>query len=128
MRIYVASKWQDREIIKQIQKDIELAGHSISYDWTDHSFDPVAGTKKDLERLAVEDIQGVINADLLIVYAVFHYSYEGAFCEMGAALALGKPIYVVGYAIDSCIFINHPLVKQFETVMEAITNLSEVKR
>ena len=34
MRVYVAGKWQDREMVREIMDDLENMGHEITVDWT----------------------------------------------------------------------------------------------
>ena len=60
--------------------------------------------------------------DAIICVLETPYIYKGLWVEMGVALALDKPVYVVGNAGDSCIFMNHPLVKKLGTWEEAKGN------
>jgi len=109
LKIYVAGKWQERDLIREIMKSLRDLGHEITCDWTDHEY-PTENIKEKLAKYAVIDIEAVTACDVLIFYAENNLPYAGAFCEMGAALALGKPVFIVGEGIDSCIFTNHPLV------------------
>ncbi|MBU2685940.1 MAG: hypothetical protein KKF27_22075 [Gammaproteobacteria bacterium] len=105
MRIYLAGKWEERDGIRKLMDRIEELGHVITCDWTRHEHtDPV--------QCALLDMDAVSSCHVLILYAVNDYSYKGALCEVGAALALHKEVFVIGNALDSCIFFNHPLVKK----------------
>lgn len=111
MKIYVAGKWQERDCISHLIVLLEKQGHTITEDWTWHS-------EKDTDwakLYSVDDIIGVQNCDIFVGCFVNDYQYEGALAELGAALALEKHCYIIGHAADSCIFMHHPLVKQFET-------------
>jgi len=114
MKIYVAGKWEDRRSVQDIQGALLLKGYEITKDWTiDDEGDagyPVINV--------VEDIRGVAMADAYVGYFENEHNYRGTLIEFGAALALRKPCYIIGHAIDKCIFIKHPLVTQFDSVEE----------
>lgn len=126
-RIYVAGKWQDRKTISEIMTNMLSLGHKITCDWTDHEY-PTENIEAKLMDYAIADIQGVIDCEVFIFYAVKFFDYRGALVEMGAALALGKPVYIIGKAINGCIFINHPLVtmldslEQFRQIQQSMFN------
>jgi len=109
LKIYVAGKWEEKETIRKLMNLLESVGHEITCDWTKHEY-PVDNIKETLKAYAIADIQAIADCDILIFYAENNLPYHGAFCEMGAALALGKLVFIVGDAIDSCIFTHHPLV------------------
>jgi len=112
MKFYVAGKWEDRFRCKELMIRLRKLGHEITKDWTVDEENapgyPVINV--------VEDIRGVTQADFYVGIFIEHYSYKGALIEMGAALALRKPVFIVGAALDSCIFIAHPLVKKFSSI------------
>jgi len=111
---YIAGKWEEREQIREIQKALIEKGHEITCDWTYHEKDdpgyPVT--------YAVEDIEGVKNCDVYVGVFVSDLNYKGALVEMGAALATFKTVCIIGHAIDSCLFREHPLVGWYDTVEE----------
>jgi len=120
MKIYVASKWEEHDTVKKIMIELEAAGHVITCDWTDHKY-PQTDIQKELSRYAIDDINGVRNADIVIVYALnTTYTYRGAIGEMTAAIALGKPVYLIGHSVDECIFSNHPLVRRASSINEIL--------
>lgn len=122
MRIYVAGKWQDREDVRIWHNQLRARGHEITCDWTSHEY-PGEGQEHLLTDYALADIKGVQDCDVLIALFEVEYAYRGAFVEIGAALALGKRILILGHAGDSCIFMNHPLVRIFDNawdVMEVV--------
>lgn len=119
-KIYLAGKWEERKAAKLVMLDLEKEGHIITHDWTLHE------DMNDAVDYAVEDIEGVKNADVLVVLAMKDYPYKGAYCEFGAALALNKPVFVFGGFMDSCIFINHPLVTKVVTWEDFLGLLNEI--
>ena len=122
MKFYVAGKWQDRFLVEQVIDKLEELGHSITEDWTTHEFGP-DGVIGDLQEFAVADIEGVKIADALCILLLTERNYKGAWVEMGGALTLSKPVYVIGSKGDSCIFMNHPLVIKLDSVEEFIERI-----
>lgn len=114
MKFYVAGKWEEREEIRKLQAELRRLGHLITIDWTWHEVDDPGFPS----QYAVEDIIGATSADAYIGVFVNSHSYKGALVEMGAALACGKSVYIIGRAIDSCLFAGHPLVQRFDTELE----------
>jgi hypothetical protein len=91
------------------------AGHTLTYDWT-------IGEQLSPEQ-AVRDLNGVIESDFLAVLAERNLAYKGAYVELGAALASGKPVYIIGQGMDECLFLKHPLVSYVAGVEEIIERL-----
>ncbi len=116
MKIFVSGKFEDRLNIRILQNELRKMGHEIVEDWTYHEY----SDKGYPREYAIADIQGSQQADIYIGRFVADYNYKGALVEMGVCLGLQKPCYIIGHAMDSCIFINHPLVKQFLNDMSVI--------
>ena len=102
-KIYVAGKWEDREEVKLLQTELIALGHEITCDWTIHEL-------PEKEKYAIEDVEGVKACDGLIALMIYDYQYKGSIAEIGMAIALDKPVLVIGAMFDSSIFANHPLV------------------
>lgn len=115
-RFYVAGKFEEKEQVKEIILELEEAGHTITYDWTIHEDD-------NPQMQALKCLGGVIDADMFIFLAERALPYKGAFVEMGAALTHGKPVLVIGDAIDSCIFMKMGFVSKVANVKEFIEGL-----
>ncbi|KKK84470.1 hypothetical protein LCGC14_2783020 [marine sediment metagenome] len=107
MKFYVAGKWQDRENVKELQGWLIEHGHSITVDWAEHEY---SEDTDFLRRWAILDIQGATECDVLIALLERPHDYRGLWVEMGAAIAAGKKIWLVGHAGDSCIFLHHPSI------------------
>jgi nucleoside 2-deoxyribosyltransferase len=85
-----------------------------------------------MERCAKNDINGVVNADVLVV-SMEHidYEYRGTWTEVGCALGLGKPVIIFSPNADKNknalnIFYWHKLVthvNDWEAVDEQLERL-----
>ena len=113
MKVYVASKYQERETIRELYDILRSHGHEITVDWTNHDVFPDDAEEEKLGEFACDDVRGVQECDSMIIYMVNEHQYKGAWVEMGVALALNKPVFVLGNAGDSCIFMNHSLVRKY---------------
>ena len=116
MKIYVAGKYQDRVRVKSIHQEIRRIGHEITLDWTNHNIYPNDAVAGKLKGFAKDDVWGVKEADLFIGLMTEKYEYKGLWVEMGVALGKGIPVWIIGSAGDSCIFMNHPLVTRFSGI------------
>ena len=81
---------------------LTAAGHVITFNWTT--------AEQFCVEQAVMDKQGVMTADALVFIAEKDYQFKGAYVELGMAVARGIPIYIMGEAINACIFILLPEV------------------
>lgn len=108
--VYVVGKFEEAKLVKAVIDLLEQEGHRVTHDWTDESVEGLRGTEVTdvLQCAAIEDIQGVKNADAVIT--LHHDKLKGGNFEMGAALALDKPVIVVGghQGLDQPIFYWHP--------------------
>lgn len=114
MKAYVAGKFEEKKEVRKIQNALRKLGYIITIDWTWHEVDDPGYPS----QYAVEDIIGATSCDVFIGRFIAKHDYKGALVEMGAALAAGKAIIVIGNAIDTCLFIGHPLVTRFNSEAE----------
>lgn len=91
MRIYVASKFENPRA-PEVAAQLEAAGHTITFKWWE-------STVADATQ-ALEDFNGVISADALVLIVDADYRYSGALTEFGIALGRHIPVYIIGNAID----------------------------
>ena len=106
LKIYVAGKLEDKDRVRVIQAMLRNAGHEITVDWTTNS--------QNSRVQAIKDLRGVADADILVAVFEKDLPYKGTYVELGAALALGKPVYILGPNARKCIFLKHPNVRQGE--------------
>jgi len=107
MRFYVAGKFEDKERIERLMEKLRNQGHEITHDWTryDHSEDVY-----EMRCRAKDNIQGVKQADVLIMVLIDDLQYTGTFVEMGIAIAEKKPIIIIGNQRNDNIFTKLPNV------------------
>ena len=125
MKFYVAGKWQDRFAVQKIHQALIDRGHEITVDWTNH-VDPQ--NQSILREWSERDIEGSTQCDTYIGVFRRKVVYTGALVEMGAALAAGRRVWIIGNEIDSCIFMNHPLVVKFPSVKTMLRVLDGIPR
>lgn len=87
--------------------------------------------KINLWRKCIEDVQ---RCDLLIAYAEKGETHRGALVEIGAALSMGKPVYLIGNCKSfkendntSAIFTYHPLFNFVEHMVNGF-NITGYKK
>ena len=109
MKIYVAGNFaEDRPRCRSIAVELTKFKHEITMQWYDvepKDFGP---------HNAFADIAGVRDSDCLVVLMDEDRNFRGTWCEIGMALAWGKPIYFIGHVNqDRVVFMSHPLMKNF---------------
>ena len=86
MKIYVAGKFEEIELIRSIYRQLEGLGHEISYDWTTH--EKVKPYEENVERAkgyAENEIKAILDSDAFIYLT--HERGTTLHMEFGAALA-----------------------------------------
>ena len=124
MEIYVAAKYQDRDRVRELYYELSYLGHEITVDWTNQDKYPNDAPAEKLKGFAEDDVRGVKEAKLLIALMTIKYEYKGLWVELGIALGKGIPVWVIGDAGDSCLFMNHPLVRKFNCISEVLKELT----
>jgi hypothetical protein len=101
VKCYVATKFEEGARAAQVAKQLESAGHVITYKWW--------GCEQVSAEQALLDALGVCSAEALVLIAEKDLPYTGALVEMGMALGRNIPVYVIGTALDTrCIFMRLP--------------------
>lgn len=110
MKIYVAGKWEEKDRVREVQQKLQLHGHTITHDWTTEES---CGDNEDKWKShAVNDLAGVLNADAYVGVFEKNLKYSGAIAEFGIALGNGIPIYIIGHALDTNVFMRLPQVNR----------------
>jgi len=130
MRVYIATKFEKKELVHELASKLKSAGHSLSYDWTTHKpIKPYEENQSTAKLYSENEVQGILDSDIFI--CIPDKLGHTLFMEIGAALMLkktrGKPeVYVIGeFNKDSPWYFN-PLIKRrdnIEQVIEEIINL-----
>ncbi len=129
-KFYIAttlSKYKDHNFLRDI---LISQGHEITYDWTLHESlgnDKYVFDKNDAEDIALQEINGVLSADILILLLP---GKKGSHIELGAALASNKPIIMHSenendFLLDfsRCIFYFHHLISRVVCPLSKPENL-----
>jgi len=108
--IYVASKTRHAHF----WQDLRGAGAPIISTWIDEAGE---GESADLHDLWDRCISESKDCDVLIVYREPQDVLKGAWVEIGAALAAGRPVYAVG--LDGFTISNYRGITHFPTLAAA---------
>lgn len=114
MKFYVATKFENANDAISAMDVLEAVGHEITHDWTQ--------VPQESPQAAEDDINGVVNADALIVLMDKDLPYQGTLFEIGCALGQGKTVYIIGDApITNTLFIKyHPLIVKVSSLEEVL--------
>ena len=120
-RVYIASKLENADAVRVMRDRLQAAGFTITYDWTVHGSVRDAGDARMAEVAGLE-LNGVVTADVVVVLLP---GGRGTHTELGAAIALGKPVVVhttdpshFTQGTNTCLFYWHKLVRRVATVDE----------
>lgn len=84
-KVYVAGSWKNRFAIRVLMNEIEIMGHQVAVDWTEHKSSGYA------KQYAAEDLKGLQECHCLI-YCLDGIKSRGKNFELGYVTALGRPI------------------------------------
>lgn len=132
MKIYLASRYSRRDELRVIADELRGLGHTITSRWLDTTWEEKerdsqvyssAAPPEYREKHSVEDLDDVLAADTFVAFTEEprYGGRGGRHIEMGAALAVGKRIIVVGPREN--LFYHHPRVLHFastEDMMQAV--------
>lgn len=125
MRVYVAAFFQEKQIVQDLYRELERAGHQITWDWTRSDQGERRG--EELKRYfcseAEKDLNGIERCQALILLP--HAGAKGAYVELGFALACGKRIFTLesNPGVD-CVFFHLPEVERCQSLQELLGRLA----
>lgn len=90
MKFYIASRLENAEQVRCLAKILKMWGWEHTYDWTEHGSVQTEGETR-IREVAQKEIQGVKDADVVIVLLP---GGRGTHVELGAAIALSKPVFI----------------------------------
>lgn len=133
---YIASRASLPERSEAWRKLRDVDGYLIVSSWIDVVTQPLnEDDTKPLHAIWENITQEVTTAERVIVYAEpDDFPLKGTLVEVGMALAVGTPIYLVlpGVEIEEETFrpigswINHPLVKRVNSMSEALSGADQL--
>jgi len=123
MNVYVAGKFEEKELVRTVQRTLLERGHTITHDWTGEDATGMEGEQLEeyLADNASRDVDGVAAAEAVLI--LNHPKGFGMMAEMGMAIAWNIPIYVIGPQIRDCIFFHLPEVQGFDTIEDALEKM-----
>lgn len=107
MKVYLAAPYASRPTVAAYADELRHIGITVTSSWLAETHEINAGTEKAATALtdeqvaehAATDLREVRESDLLVLFTAASVGVEGGggrHVETGAALALGKPVVVVG--------------------------------
>lgn len=113
MKIYTATKLTNVDAARAINRVLVAAGHEITYDWAVHG--SMQDSPDQWSEVSRKEMDGVRSADLVVVILP---GGRGTHAEMGAGIALSKPVLILGQKAVfeeggyTCAFYHHPTVRK----------------
>lgn len=126
MRLYFASKWGTQERVSELACNLVGVVTTSSWLGIPANIDSQQSDVNSRWMFAHTDLADIARADALVLvngllgpgddYGNFEMEYwptsPGRFLELGYALALGKPVWIIGDKPYS-VFYSHPLIRVF---------------
>jgi|SRR3989338_956668 len=127
MNVYVAGKFEKKDVVLDVCTKLQARGHSVAYDWTTHKpIKPYVENQALAKTYSENEVSGIARCDVFICLA----DEKGTtlMMEFGAALMhatlTGKPVvYAVGAFNDQSLWFFNALVRRKQTVEEAIEDI-----
>lgn len=120
MKIYIAGRYSRRDEFREVAKQLEEMGHTVTSRWLNEST-PLNHTMGDLrpsyaEASAVADLEDIDKATAVLFYSESDLTPRGGrHVEFGYALAKGKFIFVIGPA-ENIFHYGSPMVTNIPSV------------
>jgi hypothetical protein len=118
--VYVASNIRFIDYWHKVRE----SGIEISSSWIDSPAE--RNNNGAISKLWMNCFEEIRQADMLMVRAEKEDAFKGVLVEIGAALVLDKPVYLVGENNNIGDIHNHPLFNQVSSPEEAITHFVEI--
>jgi len=121
MKLYIASKYPNKDRVALVATQLRDAGFEITSTWHRERYDKDVQLKdvrpNRLKTIAERDLKELSEADALVVYtAGCRRSRGGMWVEMGIALGIGMPVFVIGERVTVFCYLGQ--VKCYRTVEE----------
>ena len=131
MKIYIAAKFEKKDLVLALRQQLEVLGHTISYDWTTHkNVKPYVENKDMAKSYATNEIEGIAKSDIFIHFA--EDRGHTLHMECGAAMMsqkiTGKPkVFVVGEWNASSPWYFTELVERVGTVEDVVEKIKQLE-
>jgi hypothetical protein len=101
MKFYPVSKFENKKDVQKLIYILNQEGYEITYDWTQDT------SVQTIDK-ALNDMNGVKDADFIVGLFTKSMSYKGSFAELGMAALLNIPTFIIGNYADKVIFTELP--------------------
>lgn len=88
MRFYVASSFENQNMVRYVSQKLTLEGFTLTYDWT---MNQRAVEPNTLHAIGEQEKNAVQNSDIFILLLP---AGKSSHVELGIALGLGKLVYI----------------------------------
>jgi nucleoside 2-deoxyribosyltransferase len=93
VKLYLASALSNQVLVSDVVEWLRAGGHEVTYDWTTHgSLQAKHAFGREWHATATAELQGVRDADAVVGIL---RGGRGTHVELGAALALGRPVLLL---------------------------------
>jgi nucleoside 2-deoxyribosyltransferase len=117
-KIYVASSFLNKKEARKAVNKLTRAGATITSRWLAHR--PTTNPAQWAHE-AIKDVQDVLDSDQVVVIWPGRF---GTATEIGMALALNKPVHMIGdVPLDVSVYHNHPAVWHWSTLGEFLEGI-----
>jgi nucleoside 2-deoxyribosyltransferase len=107
MKVYLAAPYGARTLVAGLATELPQVGMRCTSTWLEEQHEITPGTEAAATALddatvsghAVQDLADVSRSDVLVLFTAAYFGVEGGggrHIETGYALAMGKPIIVIG--------------------------------
>lgn len=117
MKAYIAAPWEFREQARQLGRLLTFRGITVMSRWLTVDDDGVPGAQMDLDDIAASDILIALNPE-----GWGRLGTGGRHVEFGYALALKKPILLIGEPSN----IFHSLVKAVDDSEDLVKHVKHL--
>ncbi|MDP3987038.1 MAG: hypothetical protein Q8P81_02315 [Nanoarchaeota archaeon] len=130
MKIYVAGKFEKKDLIHEVYRRIEELGHEVSYDWTTHKpIKPYPQNSDIAAQYSDNELEGIAKCDVFIYLTDENGTTLPM--EFGAALGLAKTrnrplVYAVGEFNDRSPWFFNRLVRRKDSLDDVVEELSKM--
>lgn len=115
----MAGSFLEKDLVREVEEKLMYRGFFITSTWINH-----AGSENpdELTEQALIDERGILLADALVVVLPGRYSTAS---EIGLAIGLKKPVFLLGKKDFRNLFFFHPLVAAYYNLGYLIDALKE---
>lgn len=123
-KIYIAAKFEKKDLALSLYEKVKEKGYEISYDWTTHkNIMPYIENKDTAAFYSNNELNGINSCDVFVY--ISEDKGHTLHMEIGAAimrkLLTGKPeIYAIGEHNEKSPWFFNPLIKRFNTIEEVL--------